>query len=59
MIVILFGTTHELVEQLLPDERDCAGDTDQDIELAPGGRNAIDLDKVVSVDVGGWISCNC
>lgn len=62
MVVILFSTTHELVEQLLADESNRAGHADQDIQLAAGGKKTVDLDEVVSVDVGGGVRgnrCRC
>lgn len=58
VVQITLGTTDKLVEQILPDEGNCAGHADQHVQLVAGGRKTVDLDEVVAVDVGGGVSGN-
>lgn len=59
VVDVALGTTDELIEQILPDKGDCAGHTDQDVNLLPGGSKTVYLDEVIAVDVGGRISRSC
>ena len=59
VVVVLLGTTDELVEELFPNEGDCAGHADEDVQLLSGRSKTLDLDPVVAVDVGSGVRCDC
>jgi hypothetical protein len=53
VVPVAIGASHELVEEILADETDGAGNTDENVYLSIFGIMPIDLDAEVPVDFGG------